>query len=154
MMAERDQQMRMLNKWDPTLDRRNAERLKEIIADIGWPTISKVGANASQCAWLLVQHADHDVEFQRRCLALMYEAGEEVRRDLVARLEDRVRINEGRPQLYATHIAIDESGEIVQPMIEDPDRVDARRANIGLEPLEEYIENLKRIVAEERQREE
>jgi hypothetical protein len=145
MMAERDQQMRIRNSWDPNLDRRNAERLKEIVADIGWPTISKVGANASQCAWLLVQHADHDIDFQRHCLRLMHEAGSDVSSQDVAYLEDRVRIKEGRPQLYATQIAFDESGELVQPTIEDPDGVDSRRKRIGLEPLAEYMANLKRM---------
>lgn len=34
-------------------------RLKELIKENGWPRLSKVGAEASQAAWLLVQHADY-----------------------------------------------------------------------------------------------
>src|SRR5262245_47910462 len=46
------------------IDRENTARLKQIIDRIGWPTISRVGAQASSAAWLLVQHADAEPEFQ------------------------------------------------------------------------------------------
>jgi hypothetical protein len=51
--------------WNSELDRKNAQRLKEIIKGIGWPTISKVGVEASWAAWLIAQHADHNPRFQK-----------------------------------------------------------------------------------------
>jgi hypothetical protein len=39
--------------------RENAEWLKGVISEHGWPGRSLVGENGSDAAWLLVQHADH-----------------------------------------------------------------------------------------------
>jgi len=61
-MADDDQRMRgavagKARPWDPSVDERNARPLRAIITEIGWPTTSKVGAQAEHMAWLLVQHA-------------------------------------------------------------------------------------------------
>jgi len=61
-LCEIDQTMRMKaidegGEFDPSVDTASQARLMEIIENEGWPTISKVGAEASHAAWLLVQHA-------------------------------------------------------------------------------------------------
>ena len=53
------------------INRDNTEWLKNIINDRGWLTYSDVGIDASEAAWLLVQHAIEDPLFQRQCLDLM-----------------------------------------------------------------------------------
>ena len=72
-MADEDQRFRRERSanapWDPSVDQRNTRRMREIVSAFGWPTLSKVGADAEHKAWLLVQHAD--LEFQRECFALM-----------------------------------------------------------------------------------
>ncbi len=146
-----DQEMRKnLNdtEWDDEIDRRNTESMKRIVEQIGWPTVSKVGKETSTSAWLLVQHADHDPEFQQQCLTLMQQEpeGEVSLRD-IAYLEDRVRVNTNRGQMYGTqfHETRDDSGKVVryepQP-IEDPEHLNERRVRMGLEPHEEYIRSL------------
>src|SRR5471030_519869 len=40
------------------VDHRDTERMKWIVAKFGWPTPVMVGKEASNNAWLLVQHAD------------------------------------------------------------------------------------------------
>jgi len=145
-MVETDQDMRENNlkddSWDDELDKKNTERIKEIIIDIGWPTVSKVGKSASVGAWLLVQHADHDVDFQLHCLDLMRKLPNgEVRPEDIALLTDRVRVNRGQPQLYGTQFRqID--GKHVPKDIEDIEHVDERRAEMGLDTL---MENIARI---------
>jgi len=37
--------------------KKNAARLTEIVEEFGYPTKSKVGTEASEAAWLIVQHA-------------------------------------------------------------------------------------------------
>ncbi|MBU1083037.1 hypothetical protein KKE14_01180 [Patescibacteria group bacterium] len=107
-MAREDQNMRFAtqkdnSKWDPEIDKRNTNRLKEIVADIGWPTISKVSKEASFKAWLLIQHADEDLIFQKHCLKLMKsEEKSGVDPENVMFLEDRIRVSEGKPQLHGT----------------------------------------------------
>ncbi len=147
-MREVDQKMRSAEDdgWDDDVDRKNTDAMKEIIGQIGWPTTSKVGNDASRAAWLLVQHADHEPQFQERCLVFLKEQTEgEVRLQDVAYLEDRVRVNTGRPQPYGTQFreTRNPDGQVVaygpRP-IEDPERVNERRAAMGLEPLEDYTE--------------
>ncbi|MGH2354169.1 MAG: DUF6624 domain-containing protein [Chloroflexota bacterium] len=142
-MAEVDQAMRQRamtgGGWDAAVDAQNTRRLKEIVQDIGWPTRSKVGQRASYLVWLLVQHADHDAAFQRECLQLMQAppAGEVDPRN-IAYLEDRVRVNEGRPQRYGTQFCTDVQGQFGPRPVEDPDQLDERRRAVGLEPFEAY----------------
>ncbi len=42
----------------------NTQAMKQIVAQHGWPGEKLVGAMGAQAAWLLVQHVDHDREFQ------------------------------------------------------------------------------------------
>jgi hypothetical protein len=117
--------------------------MKEIVEQIGWPTRSKVGSHASEMAWLLVQHADLDHAFQRTCLDMMKAQPEgEVSPGKIAYLEDRVRVGEGRPQLYGTQFYADETGNFSPRPIEDPDHVDERRQAVGLQPLSEYAHDV------------
>ncbi len=133
------------------IDEENTQKMKAIVEQIGWPTISKVGKEQSKNAWLIVQHADDDVEFQKKCLALMKAEPEgEVELHDVAYLEDRVRVNSKEGQVYGTQFqeTRDVSNQKVvsyEPKaIEDEVNVNKRRASIGLEPLEEYKERLTR----------
>ncbi len=152
-MAEADQAMRERAEneegfWDGEVDEKNTARLQEIVGEIGWPTVSKVGKEASLRAWLLVQHADHDPEFQQHCLDLMKEARDgEVDPHDVAYLEDRVRVNTDRPQLYGTQMdtTFDREGNVIsyKPRpIEDPENIDARRASMGMGPHAEYVREI------------
>jgi hypothetical protein len=50
---------------------RRIQRLKEIIQQYGWPTISLVGTDGASAARIVVQHADDDPEFQRSCVPLI-----------------------------------------------------------------------------------
>lgn len=126
-----------------SIDRRNRDKLKKIIDKHGWPGISLVGAEAAHAAWLIVQHSDNDLEFQKYCLKLIrnaFENGEATAQEL-AYLTDRVLTNEGKPQLYGTQAKIID-GEIRLAPIEDSLKVDQRRARFGLEPLNEYLKLL------------
>jgi Family of unknown function (DUF6624) len=118
----------------------NTDRLKEIIEEHGWPGKSLVGEEGALNAWLIAQHADRQLDFQRHALSLLAEAvehGEANAREL-AYLTDRVRMNEGRPQLYGTQIADVRDGHAVPWPVESPELLDERRARMGLEPFAEY----------------
>jgi len=146
--TDQDIRVRMLEdpkSWDDSVDKHNTVRMKQIIKKIGWPTISKVGEMSSHNAWLLVQHADHDIEFQKYCLALMKNelSGEIVPRD-IAYLEDRVKVNTNQPQAYGTQFTnID--GVFTPREIEDLDHIDERRKEKGLGTLAEGTEEMNLI---------
>lgn len=118
------------------VDEKNRGRLQEIVNEHGWPGISLVGKDGAHAAWLLVQHADADREFQKACLARMEALPDgDVEKKAIAYLTDRVLVGEKKPQRYGTQMDSD-----FQPApIEDPENVDQRRAEVGLPPLAEYL---------------
>ncbi len=128
------------------VDADNLRWLREVVAAHGWPARSLVGADGANAAWLLAQHADRDPGFQRQCLDLMTEAvgrGEASGTDL-AYLTDRVLLAEGRPQVYGTQMTGRDGGWKPRPL-QDPERVDERRATAGLGPLADYIADIERV---------
>jgi uncharacterized protein DUF6624 len=148
-MADEDQRMRRevsadARPWDTTIDERNTRRMRAIVNEIGWPTVSRVGPEAEHMAWLLVQHAE--LELQKECFALMArEQSDEVCPQHLAYLEDRIRVREGLPQRYGTQLEKDDGGWKPLPT-EDPAGLDARRQAVGLEPISEYLDGARRAL--------
>jgi hypothetical protein len=127
------------------VDEENTAWLRRLVHERGWPKRSEVGDEAARAAWLLVQHSDLDPAFQRECLELLDEAvqaGEASPRDL-AYLTDRVLRAEGKPQRYGTQFAQGPDGRLEPQALEDPERVDERRASVGLGPLEDYARRMR-----------
>jgi hypothetical protein len=126
-------------------DEANTKRLAEIVEQHGWPTNTLVGQDGANAAWLLVQHADRNHKFQRKCLDLMtaLPKSEVSQRDL-AYLTDRVLLAEGKKQLYATQMDSADGKWVPRPL-EDPENVDQRRADHGLELLAEYIKLMETV---------
>lgn len=130
------------------VDVRDTTRMKEIIAAHGWPGKSLVGEDGAAAAWLLVQHADKDPEFQQRCLPLLAEAvkkGEASGQNL-AYLTDRVLVAQKKPQRYGTQ-ARQVDGKLVPSPIEDEAHVDQRRAEVGLGSLADYMKQMEQVYA-------
>jgi hypothetical protein len=125
-------------QWQ-NVDDDNTRWLAELLASGGWPGRTLVGEEAAQAAWLLAQHADRDPVQQRAFLDALRAAvtqGEASAAQL-AYLEDRVRVNAGQSQLYGTQFTIT-GGKLTPCPIEDPGRLDERRAQAGLEPFADY----------------
>lgn len=121
--------------------RENAEALDEIIATQGWPGIAKVGLEGSRVAWLIAQHAICTPHLQRKFLEFMARAADsgDVPMKQVAMLSDRIRFNEGKPQLYGTVLDWNEIGEL-SCQLENPEKVDERRAQVDLPPFEQSLQ--------------
>ncbi|MEU4898621.1 DUF6624 domain-containing protein [Streptomyces sp. NPDC044780] len=123
------------------LTAQHGDRLGEIMEEYGWPTEELVGEEAARAAWLIAQHADRQLEVQRRALKLMQQAvsaGSASQREL-AFLRDRTLVNEGRKQIYGTQIAGVKDGTPVPWPYEEPERMDELRAEVGIEPFDEYV---------------
>ena len=148
--TEEDQEVRtrwLQNQSDTILaqevvavDARNLSWFKQIVTTRGWPGKSLVGNDGANAAWLLAQHADQDLEFQKLCLSLLEPlvAIGEVEAQEVAYLYDRIAVASNRPQRYGTQFK-----NSTEPFpIEDPVNVDARRATVGLDSLADYKKGL------------
>ncbi len=130
--------------WDST-DKANTIRIKEIIDQHGWPGFSQVGEDAASAAWVLVQHADKDRNFQKQALRLLEGAVSKNDADPkhLAYLTDRVRVAEKLPQVYGTQI--DWSLGYAKPYpIEDSVNVDKRRIEVGLDSLSLYMKRFRK----------
>jgi hypothetical protein len=125
-----------------TCDLANTERLVAIVDAHGWPTRAHFGDAAAQAAWLILQHSP-DHAFQVRMLPELerrMRAGD-VRGGEYALLYDRVQMRAGRPQRYGSQFRF-EDGKLVMHECEDPSGLDARRAELGLEPIDAYRKRL------------
>lgn len=148
-MAGADQDMRIdaqagKREFDKNIDIKNTERLKQIIDKLGgWPTISLVGEEASYAAWLIAQHADHEIDFQEECLNLMLKNKKEVLPQNIAYLTDRVAVNRDQLQTYGTQFWVNEKGKLVPRPIKDVDDLESRRKKVGMEPFSIYEKKMK-----------
>jgi hypothetical protein len=121
------------------VDQKNQTRLRQIVDQHGWPGKALVGKDAAHAAWLLVQHADGDLAFQKRCLRLMQAAPKgDVELQDIAYLTDRTLVAQKKKQVYGTQLQ-GQGGNFTPQPIEDEANVDQRRAEVGLPPLAEYL---------------
>lgn len=128
---------------------KNAQALEAIIDQVGYPSPEKVGVEASEAAWLIVQHAISSPNLMRRFCSLLASealvpglagvakgAGNPIQ---LAYLSDRIAVFEDRLQLYGTQFDWDEDDRMSPLAFDDLGKVEERRKAIGLRPLEEQI---------------
>jgi hypothetical protein len=127
------------------VDTKHTARMKAMIVEHGWPGRSLVGDDGAHAAWLLVQHAD--AFFMAQCLPLMEHAvsGGEASAEDYAYLPDRVRMNQGKPQVYGTQFTSGADGKLVLHPVEDAEHVDERRRAVGLPSMAEYEKKIREV---------
>jgi len=132
----------------------NAETLDAIIDQIGYPTIEKVGKEASEAAWLVIQHAISRPAFMRKCAQLLEVEVSNNNADPIphAYLQDRIAVLEGENQLYGTQFDWDENGQMSPNTYDDIDKVNQRRQALGLNTLEEQTELIRARIKKENQK--
>ncbi len=124
------------------IDSANTVRICEVIDSCGYPGQSIVGPGEASTAFLVIQHAD--LEIQEKYLDIITAAADqgEVRWSSVALLVDRVHMRNKRPQIYGSQVSTDqETGEYFFSEIAQPYKVDSLRATIGMPPLQAYADN-------------
>ncbi len=131
----------------------NAKALDEIISAIGYPTLSKVGKEASEAAWLVIQHAIEQPQLMKKCLGLLQKATEANEADpkSLAYLSDRIAVFEEQPQLYGTQFDWDENGELSPNLYDDLNKVNERRQSVGLNTLQSQTLLIRQRAQEENQ---
>jgi hypothetical protein len=125
----------------------HGDRLWEILDDYEcWPGRRLVDDDGEEAAWILAQRAVFDPGLQRRCLEMieMAVAAGDAPPAHYALLLDRVRMADGRDQLYGSQFVRTEDGSSVAPWpIEDAEHVDERRQEVGLTPLAEQAREMR-----------
>jgi hypothetical protein len=119
-------------------------RLEEIFEAFGYPGYDLVGKDGARHFWLMAQHSDSDPEFQARVLEKLKKEVERNNADgsYFGLLTDRVRINRGEKQIYGTQVTYNSYGQAYPRDLADSVNVNKRRAEVGLEPLKEYLNRM------------
>lgn len=132
---------------------RNAEILNAIIDTIGYPTIEKVGEEASEAAWLVIQHAIGKPDFMRKCVLLLEKATFENDADPqnLAYLTDRIAVFEGNPQQYGTQFDWDANQALSPNAYDNLVKVNQRRKSVGLNTLDEQTAIITKRAKDENQ---
>jgi hypothetical protein len=121
-------------------DSLNLIKVKSILDQYGWVGADVVGRQGNSTLFLVIQHADQAT--QEKYLPVMREAvaNGKARGSDLALLEDRTALGQGKRQIYGSQIGRDPETLMyyVSPL-DDPDNVDKRRAEVGLEPLSVYL---------------
>jgi hypothetical protein len=119
-------------------------QVEKIFNRYGFLGYDKVGKEASNQFWLIVQHCDKFPEFQKRVLAEMNKQVKKQNADPnnYAYLYDRVEVNAGRKQSFGTQVdyEVDKAGRAFPKYgLVDSINVEKRRKEYGLESLKEYL---------------
>lgn len=132
------------NLWERqlVLDTSNLRRIEYILQNSGYPGKTRVGEPTNTAAWYVVQHNPEKIPTY---LDMMKEAGRngEIPFSLVAMMEDRYLMNEGKPQVYGTQgMTYGDAPSFIWP-IQNPESVNKRREEAGFtQSIEEYSKML------------
>ena len=120
------------------IDSINIKRIEVLIQKYGYAGKSLVGEPENETMWYVIQHSNKIKKYY----PLIEKAGlnNELSKILVAKMQDRILIDEGKEQIYGTQgrfiliknrkTGVDEMFKYIQP-IKDPKSVNARRKKIG-----------------------
>ncbi len=118
-------------------------KAEAIIAQYGYPGKTMVGMSRQDHVWAIIQHAPPAK--QEQYFPLIDEAAQkgEMNKRAWALLVDRIKMNNGEPQIYGSQVVPDDAtGGLKFYTIEDEPNVNKRRAEVGLKPLEEYAQRM------------
>jgi len=133
------------------VDKQNTAYIKDLVGKLGWIDAGRFGAEASHAAFLIVQHSGD--------LPLMLAALPKIERDVKAKkldadafalLYDRTQLMLGKKQRYGSQIEGKSAtpnkmpDTLVVSPLENRGKVDEYRAEIGLPPLVNYLDVIKK----------
>lgn len=153
--------------WEDIMKRDSINLIKvsKILDEQGWPDKKSIGERGTSTLFLVIQHADQDA--QEKYLPLITKAMEEnnLPKQQYAMFFDRLVLRQGKRQIYGTQLAMskESNAPYVLPL-EDPENVDVRRSQMGLNSMqenlnrwniawnvEEYLKSLPSIEAKEKE---
>ena len=121
-----------------TQDSINQKKVIEILQN-GWP--ENLNLQQNQTIFLVIQHAD--VDTQKKYLPIIESAvknGKTLASNL-ALLKDRIALREGGKQIYGSQVWYDaKTGKNYVRPIENPEKVDSLRAEVGLPDMKTYLQ--------------
>ena len=140
-----EEQVKCFGEILRTIDEPNTKRLEMIFDQVGFPDTAKVGKDGMQAFMILLQHSpSHDLRV--RALRPITKAfkNKEMPPMAYANFVDRLRLHQGKKQLYGTGFEL-KDGKMELSPTHDLKDLEKRRAKIGLPPMSEAIQMMKEI---------
>jgi len=118
----------------------NYGTMQQLIEEYGWPKYSAVGKIAADAPLLVINHHESD-SVRKKYLARIKQSCLDKEGSCMefAKIQDRILVNEDKLQIYGMQFRYNEKRDLEPFPIIDPEYVDQRRTEIGLEPLKEYL---------------
>lgn len=120
----------------------NEKKVRTILDNYGWPTREMIGEQGNWTICNVIQHADNEVRI--KYLPMMRKAVKEKKLEprFLVRAEDRIATERGDLQIYGGQMKYypETKSFNIWPVF-DPRNIDKRRAEIGLEPIAEFLKN-------------
>jgi hypothetical protein len=140
-----DEQIKCLAEISKTIDEPNTKRLTEIFDQIGFPNTTRVGRDGLRAFMIVLQHAPSD-ELRVKALKPITRAFKNKELDPMAyaNFVDRLRLHQGKMQLYGTGFEF-KDGKMVLSPTENLKHLEKRREKIGLPPMSEAVKMMKEI---------
>jgi hypothetical protein len=126
----KDQQVRNEGGDMELVDEQNQQMVISILSKCGW------SEEYLHTIWLVFQHSPIEIMVYYYPTLKAYVNDGYLSKSSIALMEDRILMYNGYKQIYGSQIS---NGGLYD--LEDPDNVNARRAEIGLNSIEEYIAN-------------
>ena len=130
-------------KLDET-DSTNLASVSRILDTYGWP--SGLSDAANEAIFLVIDHSD--LRTMNKYIGLFRDAVAKryIQMNDLVTMEDRMLMNDGKPQKYGTqaYSLVEDSKTVIYIWpVEDPDKLDALRKAVGLMPIQSYLEIVK-----------
>ena len=116
-------------------DHANKESIISIIEKCGMPTLNDVSQEHMNTVWLILQHSGN--KYRKKYFPKIEAAviNGDLSKELFATMKDRILMDEGKPQLYGTQIKNRKLYTLAAP-----ETVNDRRKEMGMNPIEQYLE--------------
>lgn len=115
-------------------DHRNQELIISIIEKCGMPTLKEVNQEQMDAIWLGLQHTENKYRIKYFPLIENAVKNGDLRKEQYALMKDRILMGEGKPQIFGSQI---KNGKLYD--LDEPETVNDRRREMGLEPIEDYL---------------
>ncbi|PKG42777.1 DUF6624 domain-containing protein [Psychroflexus sp. MES1-P1E] len=120
----------------------NIKKIKKIFDKSDWPELTQIGEQGNRTICNVLQHADQ--ETREHYIPLMKQAvlDKKLEPRFLVRAEDRIATDKGELQIYGGQMKYyPETKSFNVWPVYDPVNIDKRRAEIGLEPIAEFLKN-------------
>lgn len=118
-----------------TVDQENRKTVISILEKCGFPQADEVELQSYNAIFFVLQHSPGTIMGYYYRHVEQAVANGKINRSTFALMQDRLLMDFGYKQVYGTQIRNDQLYEL-----QDPDNVNARRAEVGLGPIETYVE--------------